>query len=269
VTSRGAAAALALATAALPALAGATPPFLGVVELDAPAQLGKPPWEVTFSLTPGVRREMLVELQARYGDVGLEGDLARVTVRGYPALPAAPTAEDRESGFWIDPDEPEVAALRPEVTAAAGERPRARDLARFVGEFITEKDLSRRFDPASVVARRRQGDCTEHAVLLAALCRMFGLPARVVTGYVVLTKGEGAPLAAGHAWVEVFEGGRWGLADATDLWDAGPVHLPFWTLRGSGPGMPLADATRLTPLHVRGLAVRPLAAAAGLAPPAR
>jgi transglutaminase-like putative cysteine protease len=253
-----AALALALAAAVLPRAAAAAPPFLGVVELDAPAPPGKLPWQVTFSLVAGVRREMLAELQARYGAVELDGDLARVTVRRYAALPGAPVAEDRESSFWVDPDEPDVAALRPEIVAAAGERPRARDLAGFVARYITEKDLTRRFDPASVVARRRQGDCTEHAVLLAALCRLFGLPARVVTGYVVLTPDGGAPVAAAHAWVEVHEGGRWALADATELWESDPVHLPIWTLRGSGPGMPLSDPTRLTPLHVRALAIRPL-----------
>jgi hypothetical protein len=87
---------------------------------------------------------------------------------------------------------------------------------------------------------------------------MFGLPARVVTGYVVLTVGEGAPYAAAHAWVEVFEGGRWTLADATEPWSAGPVHLPIWTMRGNGPGLPLLDPNRLTFLQVAGIALRPL-----------
>jgi transglutaminase-like putative cysteine protease len=258
---RGLAAALAVAASALPGSAPASPPFLGSVELDAPARPGPPPWEVTLTVT-GVRREMLAELEARYGEVAFDGERVRLAVRGYPAPRSGPTAEDRESSFWVDPDEPEIQALRPEVVAEAGPRPRARDLADFVAAYIVDKDLSRAFDPASVVARRRQGDCTEHAVLLAALCRLFGLPARVVTGFVVLTEGEGAPYAAGHAWVEVFEGGRWALADATELWDARPVHLPLQTMRGSGPGLLVADPKILTLLHVKAVAVRPLGAAA-------
>ena len=83
-----------------------------------------------------------------------------------------------------------------------------------------------------------------------------------MTGFVVLTEGEGAPYAAGHAWVEVFEGGRWGLADATELWEARPVHLPLWTMRGNGPGLLVADPNVLTFLHVKALAVRPAGAAA-------
>jgi hypothetical protein len=81
----------------------------------------------------------------------------------------------------------------------------------------------------------------------------------VVTGFVVLTRGPGAPSAVAHAWTEVHEGGRWALADASELEEAGPVYVPIWTLRGSGPGLPFADPTRLTFLHVTGAAIRPLA----------
>ena len=37
---------------------------------------------------------------------------------------------------------------------------------------------------AAEVARSREGDCTEHAVLLAALARARGIPARVAMGLV-------------------------------------------------------------------------------------
>jgi len=245
-----------LALAAPPARA--TPPFLGALELDAPAALGPPPWTVTFVLR-GVRPEMLGELRARYGAVRFDGEHATAAVRGYPALSEPPGAADRGSGFYVDPAEPAIQALRADVATAYGAHPRAKDLAAFVAAYITEKDLSRRFDPASVVAERRQGDCSEHAVLLAALCRLYGLPARVIAGYVILTRPEGDRRAAGHAWVEVFEDGRWQLADATEPWAYAPVHLPIWTLRDDGPAASLADPTRLSFVHVAGLAVRPAA----------
>jgi transglutaminase-like putative cysteine protease len=254
----GRAARLALAALALGAAppAGATPPFLGSLELDAPSPLGPPPWSVTFVLSRA-RPEMLGELRDRYGDVRFDGERATTTLGAYPALPDPPAAADRASGFFVDPDEPAIQALRAEIDAAHGARPRAKDLAAFVAAYITTKDLTRRFDPASVVAERRQGDCSEHAVLLAALCRLYGLPARLVTGFVVLTRAEGRVAAVGHAWVEVFEDGRWQLADATEPWEYGPVHVPIWTLRDDGPGASLVDPTRLSFLHVTGLAVRP------------
>lgn len=260
MTLRRLAAAAALALAAV-APARATPPFLGAVELDAPAALPPPPWAVAFALR-GVRPEMLSELRARYGEVAFDGARARFTVSAYAADRTPPAPEDRAATFFIDHDEPTVAALRAEVVATAGKAPRARDLAAFVGAFIVDKDLSRRFDPASVVATRRQGDCSEHAVLLAALARMFGLPARVVTGYVVFALPDRPPVAAAHAWAEVFEDGAWRLADGTAPLEAEPVYLPIWTLRGDGPGLSLADPSRLSILHVAGLEVHPAAGSA-------
>jgi transglutaminase-like putative cysteine protease len=248
-------AAAAIALGSAPA-ARAAPPFLGGLELDAPATLGAPPWSITFVLR-GVRPEMLGELRSRYGEVGFDGARATAALRGYPTLPDGPVAADRSSGFFVDPEEPAIQALRAQIEAAHGARPRASELTAFVAAFITEKDLSRRFDPASVVAERRQGDCSEHAVLLAALCRLYGLPAHVVAGFVVLMPADGRPLAAGHAWVEVYEDARWQLADATEPWALRPVHLPIWTLRDDGPGASLLDGTRLSFLHVTGLAVRP------------
>jgi transglutaminase-like putative cysteine protease len=66
---------------------------------------------------------------------------------------------------------------------------------------------------ASTVAARREGDCTEHAVLLAALVRARKIPARVVLG-IALLEGPKAVLAVGHAWVEWHDGKQWLLADA-------------------------------------------------------
>ena len=42
--------------------------------------------------------------------------------------------------------------------------------------LFTEKDLSVGFATAADVARTAQGDCTEHAVLLAALLRASDIP---------------------------------------------------------------------------------------------
>jgi hypothetical protein len=69
----------------------------------------------------------------------------------------------------------------------------------------------------------REGDCTEHAVLLAALCRAAGIPARVVMGleYVMGVWG-------GHAWNEVWIAGTWYPLDATNGYGyADPLHLPM------------------------------------------
>jgi transglutaminase-like putative cysteine protease len=89
------------------------------------------------------------------------------------------------------------------------------DLVRFVDKTIEHKHSGRGYDIASVVARRREGDCTEHAVLLAAVLRLAGFPSHLVTGIALFTD-KGQPMAFGHAWVEYHDGQAWQLADASN-----------------------------------------------------
>jgi transglutaminase-like putative cysteine protease len=56
----------------------------------------------------------------------------------------------------------------------------------------------------------RSGDCTEHAVLLAALLRKAGLPARIAYGFLLTEAGF-----IGHAWTEAYDGTRWHWLDAS------------------------------------------------------
>lgn len=59
-------------------------------------------------------------------------------------------------------------------------------------------------------------DCTEFSWLLAALCIRRGLPARVVTGFLVKSELIGKETNIGHAWVDVyFKGKGWVPADPT------------------------------------------------------
>jgi hypothetical protein len=105
------------------------------------------------------------------------------------------------------------------------------------------------------VATRGRGDCTEHAVLLAALARAFGRPARVAVG-LLLAQVEDRPAAFGHAWTEVREGGAWRTADATLAGDdAVRAYLRVGLLREEGPGFGLALASLLQSLPVERIEV--------------
>jgi hypothetical protein len=64
---------------------------------------------------------------------------------------------------------------------------KAEQLRAFVREFVQTKDLSVGFATASEVARTAQGDCTEHAVLLAGLLRAAGIPSRTVSGLIYVS----------------------------------------------------------------------------------
>jgi len=91
---------------------------------------------------------------------------------------------------------------------------RAQKLCRFVYRYIEQKDLSVAFAPALHVAKIRQGDCTEHAVLLASLARIAGIPTRAVLGLAYIpTAPHGA--FAYHMWTQCFIGGQWVDFDAT------------------------------------------------------
>ncbi len=57
-------------------------------------------------------------------------------------------------------------------------------MRQFVRDYVKTKDLSVGFGSASEVARTAQGDCTEHAVLLAAMLRAEGIPSRTIGGLV-------------------------------------------------------------------------------------
>ncbi|WP_218934542.1 transglutaminase-like domain-containing protein [Rosistilla ulvae] len=86
-----------------------------------------------------------------------------------------------------------------------------------VHRHVRKKNFSRGFLSAAQVATEAEGDCTEHAILLAALCRAAGIPSRVAAGLLMLPPGEGQsqPLMAYHMWTLIWTGDRWAALDAT------------------------------------------------------
>lgn len=114
-------------------------------------------------------------------------------------------------------------------------------LRELVDAAIPDESMGRGWDLASRVATTGSGDCTEHAMLLTALARAAGLPARVALG-VLLVQEQGRVHAFGHAWSEIHDGasGRWRPLDATPLpqqVDA-VVHLPTALLADEVPATP-------------------------------
>jgi transglutaminase-like putative cysteine protease len=119
---------------------------------------------------------------------------------------------------------------------------RAETARRFVHGYIRTKDLTVAFGTASEVARTAEGDCTEHAVLLAALLRADGIPSRVVSGLIYADQFAGQRGIFGyHMWtqalLEIDGHPRWVDLDAT-LSDATPYDATHIALAVSA----LADA---------------------------
>ena len=130
----------------------------------------------------------------------------------------------------INSDDP---AVRKMAREARGESTAPYEVAdklrRYVTDNITDKNLNVGFATASEVCRNREGDCSEHAVLLAALGRACGLPSRVATGVVYVPVFGGRDDIFGfHMWTQFYIGGQWVDFDAAlGQTDVDPTHIAF------------------------------------------
>ena len=87
-------------------------------------------------------------------------------------------------------------------------------------------DYTEAMAPADHVAKTRTGDCTEFAMLTAAMCKAAGVPARTAIGLVYVDNLLGKPGLAFHMWTEVFVNGQWLGIDATlGQGSIGPGHI--------------------------------------------
>jgi len=102
----------------------------------------------------------------------------------------------------------------------------------FVADYVSDKSLSVGYASAAEVAVSKQGDCSEHAVLTAALCRAVGIPAQVVTGVAYVEEWRSVQSGfGGHAWAQAYIGDKWVGLDAAFRgagrggYDAGHITL--------------------------------------------
>jgi transglutaminase-like putative cysteine protease len=163
-----------------------------------------------------------------------DGQLKPLTVSRYQPDPAAATDAQKKPSFLLDYDDPVFAPVHKAALDKLGEHPTPEQLTVFADGWISTKNNIHGWDTASMVAKSRAGDCTEHAVLLAALLRSFGYAARVVAG-LVLVNAQTRTMAFGHAWAEVVSDGGWRPLDATRSKEK-PDHtwLPIFVVTNEG-----------------------------------
>jgi hypothetical protein len=140
---------------------------------------------------------------------------------------------------FLQSDQEQIVAL---ARKAIGDTKDAAEAARrieaFVAEYIDNKSLSVGYASAAEVVESRQGDCSEFAVLTAALCRAAGIPAQVVVGIAYVQEFGGMQGFGGHAWAQAYvggdaqgQGGKWIGLDAAFKssgrggYDAGHIAL--------------------------------------------
>ena len=141
--------------------------------------------------------------------------LAERTLRQASATAGTPDREFLASCALIQTDDYYVKDLARK--AAAGRRDPAEVATRcesYVHKHIRTKNFSTSLASAAEVAKSMEGDCTEHAVLLAGMLRANGIPSQVVVG-LVYTEPYGLPSFGGHMWTEAWIDHRWVALDAT------------------------------------------------------
>ncbi|HEU0069398.1 MAG TPA: transglutaminase-like domain-containing protein, partial [Nitrospiraceae bacterium] len=152
----------------------------------------------------------------------IDDHTAEITVRAirpetppddsFPAT-VSPTDADLQPNNLIQSDDAEIVKLAKAIAAEEADQAKvAVQLEQYVRGFVHNKNFTQAISSAADVVRSREGDCTEHAVLLAALCRARGIPARVAIGLVYYEPQQGF---AYHMWNEIWIGQQWIPLDAT------------------------------------------------------
>ncbi len=211
----------AVTTTAAPAAPTTTTAETAPVAVTVPV-LSDLPVEVMAD-APSSVRDARFELPTR------EGAWSEIAaVRGDEASPR-PVAAQRAASFLVDFDQEPLRAM---CTEAA---PTAEAVIAMADARITRKSLAVGLVTASTAAAGREGDCTEHAVVTAALLRCHGHPARLAVGMLVVRLAVGRWFAGMHMWAEYYDRG-WRVADATFPERHGEVaHLRMDLVRDEGP----------------------------------
>ena len=167
--------------------------------------------EVDLGELPATDMQTLGERTERSAEVVVTRQTHRVVGGDGGPKPHAELAEYLDGNLMINVEDPNLVELAKRAADGEAEPFALGDkLRRFVTDYVTTKSLSVGFATASEVSRTKEGDCSEHAVLLAALGRLNRLPARLVVGVVYLPRLGGRQGVFGyHMWTQFFIDGRW------------------------------------------------------------
>jgi transglutaminase-like putative cysteine protease len=155
-----------------------------------------------------------------------------------------------DSTAMVDGEDPVIRALAAKALRGVGDDPmdRAEAMRAFVGRFVSDKGLDTAFATASETAQMQTGDCSEHAVLLCAMLRAEGIPARVAIGLIYVDSFLGRDAIFGwHMWTQALIDGRWVDLDAVldTRYHAGHVLTGTSGLGGGGLTPELATSITL------------------------
>jgi len=117
-----------------------------------------------------------------------------------------------KSTRWMKLDDPALIRLAAFASGPkTGSGRQCRRLTDYVHSKMRPSGFSAGFNSAQDVAQSMEGDCTEHAVLLAALLRCQKIPSRIAGGLASVGRRPGF---VGHTWVEAWYDGAWHAFDS-------------------------------------------------------
>src|SRR5262245_14946675 len=149
-----------------------------------------------------------------------------------------PVDADLQPSGFIQSNDPLIQQMASQATKETDPWKIACALESFAHRMVKNKNYSQAFATAADVARTLEGDCTEHALLLAALSRARKIPARAAFGLIYYPPKHGF---AYHMWTEVWINDRWVPMDATlGLGGIGADHIKLGDSNFAGSS-PLTD----------------------------
>lgn len=206
-----------------------------------------------FTFAPPQTGEQRVSIEA--GGVSMD-----ICARCGPGLAAdaASLADALRPTAWLQSDAPRLRAIAAPVARLAVSDARKMELLlERARPFLEHFDFNGHYSALDTVTRRA-GDCTEAAVLLAALGRAAGIPTRVASGLAYSRASYHGVSNAflPHSWTLAFVDGQWRSFDlALEAFDSTHIALTV----GDGDARSIAAAGQLASLlRFDGLAeVRP------------
>jgi len=181
----------------------ATPLTYSILSSHSQVKFSQTPEQNVAQLDDGsftVQVSMLKELQGSYPYRGTDPQLI----------------ERLTPNAWVQNRDPRIISLAKSTVKEADSAGRAAQLLEnFVRDYIVDKTLSVGYASALQVLQTKRGDCTEHALLLVAMLKAVGIPARVASGVVYVEQfSNSEQVFIPHAWAQAYIDGQWVSYDA-------------------------------------------------------
>ena len=157
-----------------------------------------------------------------------------------------PSLKELSSSALVPSDHPQIERLAKQWSGPATEPVAiAQALLAATFQHVRKTEFAPMIHPVPLVAQNLEGDCVEHAMLLAALLRNRQIPSRIASG-LRLQERDGQAKFGYHMWTEAWLDSRWVPMDATTGLSTNCAYLKFidTSLADNDPYQPVLTVLR-------------------------